>query len=167
MKNLSRRKFLQGLGIVPLSLFLSSFLGKFKLTQLNELENNQEKIKGTTNAILKIADGRSFLLPGDDKITFTIPRELDGQDLVSVGAHVYTASSKDQVVIQVHHATRRRDLLAHPLTIDAHKKDSADSLHQAVIDTRFPHLSEGDEIRIDLDGAGTSARGLEVRLGFA
>ncbi len=116
--------------------------------------------------ILKVIADDTALTTGDGKMYFTIPVELNGMNLVSVGAHVYTVSSSGTPTIQIHNATDSQDMLSTRITIDANEKDSKDATAAAVIDTTHDDVATGDEIRIDVDVAGTGTKGLEIRMGF-
>ena len=48
---------------------------------------------GTRTLILKVMEETTVVTSGDGKMYFTIPVELNGMDLVSIGAHVYTADT--------------------------------------------------------------------------
>lgn len=119
----------------------------------------------TRIAILKVYAEGTALSAGDGAMYFTVPLELDGMNLVSVGAHVYTVSTSGAVTVMIHNATDTADMLSTALTIDQDEKDSKTAATPAVINTATDDVAEGDEIRIDIDGAG-DAKGLEVRLGF-
>ena len=104
------------------------------------------------------------LSTGDDKGTFVIPEELDGMNLVSCGAHVFTVSSSGLPTIQL--ANAAVDMLSTKITIDENETDSVTAATPAVIDTTKDGVSEGDVIGVDVDISGTSTKGLEIRLGF-
>ena len=116
--------------------------------------------------VLKVIADDTALTTGDGKMHFTIPAELNGMNLVSVGAHVYTVSSSGLPTIQIHNLTDTVDMLSTRITIDANEKDSKDATTAAVIDTTHDDVATGDEIRIDVDVAGTGTKGLEIRMGF-
>ena len=121
---------------------------------------------GTKNVVIKcIADGTT-LTTGDGKAHFTIPVELNGMNLISVGAHVYTVSSSGTPTFQVHNLTDAVDMLSTLLTIDANEKDSKDATTPAVINGANDDVATGDELRFDCDVAGTGTKGMEIRLGF-
>lgn len=120
----------------------------------------------TRVVVLKVIADDTALTTGDGKMYFTVPAELNGMNLVSVGAHVYTASSSGLPTIQLHNATDSVDMLSTRITIDATEKDSKDATTAAVIDTSHDDVATGDEIRVDVDGAGTGTKGLEIRMGF-
>ena len=57
-------------------------------------------------------------------------------------------------------------MLSTKLTIDASEFDSIDAAAAAVIDTANDDVNTGDHIYIDIDVAGTGAKGLFVVLTF-
>ena len=119
--------------------------------------------------ILKVMAEGTVVTTGDGKMSFIVPEEADGTDLYSVGAHVYTASTSGAITIQITNASAhplRQDMLSTGITIDENETDSSTAATPAVINTAQDGVSEADQIRIDVDGAGTGAKGLEVRLGF-
>ena len=120
----------------------------------------------TRVVVVKVIADDAALTTGDGKCYFTIPVELNGYNLVSVGAHVYTVSSSGTPIVQLHNLTDTVDMLSTRITIDANEKDSSTAATAAVIDTDHDDVATGDEIRIDVDGAGTGTKGLEVRMGF-
>jgi hypothetical protein len=120
----------------------------------------------TRVVVIKVIDDATALTIGDGKTHFTVPAEFNGMNLVSVGAHVYTVSSSGLPTIQIHNLTDTQDMLSTLITIDANEKDSKDAAAAAVINATYDDVATGDEIRIDVDVAGTGTLGLEVRMGF-
>jgi len=119
----------------------------------------------TKIVILKpIAEGTD-LTTGDSQIMFVIPQEFNGMKLVSVGGHVFTASSSGTPTIQVYNNTDTVDMLSTAITIDENEKDSCTAGTPSVIDQANNSVSVGEEIRVDVDVSG-NAKGLEIRLGF-
>ena len=117
--------------------------------------------------ILKvIADGAN-LVTGDAQMHVTIPDQFDGMNLVGVGAAVYTASSSGTPTIQVRNTTDSQDMLSTRITIDANELTSYSAAAPAVINTSYDDVVKGDQLQIDVDVAGTGAKGLEVHLKFA
>jgi hypothetical protein len=57
-------------------------------------------------------------------------------------------------------------MLSTALTIDASETDSSTAAAAAVIDTVNDDVATGDQIRIDIDVAGTGAKGLMVEMQF-
>ncbi len=58
-------------------------------------------------------------------------------------------------------------MLSTALTIDASENDSSTAATPAVVDGSNNSVATGDSLRIDIDGAGTGAKGLIVELTFA
>lgn len=102
----------------------------------------------------------------DGVAQFTVPNELDGWNLISVGAHVYTVSSSGLPTFQIYNLTQTADMLTTKISIDATETDSSTATTAAVIDAANDDVSEGDVIRFDCDIAGTGTAGMEIRLGF-
>ena len=120
----------------------------------------------TKTVIVKAIADDTALTVADNLTKFVVPVELNGMNLVSVGAHVFTASTSGLPTIQIFNATDSVDMLSTGITIDANEKDSSTATTAAVINTANDDVATGDEIRIDCDVAGTGTTGLEVRLGF-
>ena len=108
----------------------------------------------------------SALTTGDGKAFFRVPDTLDGMSLVAVAAAVSTVSSSGAVSVALYNVDQADDLLTTNVTIDASEKDSKDAATPAVTDTAIL-LATGDQIRVDIDGAGTGAKGLMVEMQFA
>jgi len=132
----------------------------------HEFTDESSYLRLVDTVTLKVIDDATSLSTGDGQTTFVIPVELDGKRLVRVGAHVFTVSSSGTPEVQIHNATKSLDMLSTTLTIDVSEKDSSTASVSAVIDNTKNQVNEGDEIRIDVDTAGTSTAGLEVRLSF-
>lgn len=106
------------------------------------------------------------LTTGDGKAYFRVPSTLDGFELIEVAAAVTTASSSGSVSVQIHNVTQTADMLSTPLTIDASETDSSTAAAPAVVDDAESLVSTADMLRIDVDGAGTGAKGLIVEMQF-
>jgi hypothetical protein len=122
----------------------------------------------TKTVILKaVADTAAFPAVANGVIKFTVPVEMTGMNLVSVGLHVYTASDHATPInVQVSRARGPVDMLSTPITIDQNEFDSVDAATPAVINAANDDVVTGDVIALDVDFAGTNALGCEVRLGF-
>lgn len=123
-------------------------------------------VMGTKNVVIKCIADNTGLTTGDGKAYFTIPVELSGMVLVSVGVHVYKVSSSSIPTFQIYNLTDTVDMLSTEITIDVNEKDSKDAATPAVIDTANNDVATGDELRFDCKVAGTSVEGMEIRLGF-
>jgi len=119
---------------------------------------------------LSVVPPQAPLAAGDAQACFSIPSSMNGMNLTAAGAHVYTPSVGGQPAFQV----RRKklsddsvaDMLLTAITIDINERDSTSATAPAVIDPAASAVATGDEIYIDVDAAGTGAKGGEVRLLF-
>ncbi len=116
--------------------------------------------------IIKVIADDTTLTTGDGKAHFTVSEVLTGMDLTSALAHVYTVSSSGLPKVQIHNLTDAVDMLSTEITIDATEKDSSTAVAPSVVNGATDDVVTGDEIRIDVDTAGTGTKGLEVRLTF-
>lgn len=123
-------------------------------------------IFGTKTVVVKCILDTEVLETGNGKAYMTIPVELNGMNLVSVGVHVYTASSSGTPTFQIHNLTDTVDMLSTRITIDVAEKDSATAATPPVINTSNDDVVTGNEIRLDCDVAGTGTKGMEIRMGF-
>lgn len=104
---------------------------------------------------------------GAGDIFFRVPTALDGFNLTSVAANVFTAGTTGTTDIQIHNITQTADMLSTKITIDSGEKDSSTAATPAVIDTGNDDVAEGDQIRIDVDAVSTTPPvGLVVELQF-
>jgi hypothetical protein len=124
-------------------------------------------------AILVSDPGGSAITTGDGTACFRVPALLNGHNLVSVGASVSAVSSSGIPTVQLRrmrltNATTQSaaDMLTTKLTIDASEFDSKDATAAAVIDTSNDDVETGDQINVDIDVAGTGAKGLVVTMTF-
>ncbi|MEE9510440.1 MAG: hypothetical protein V3V81_08100 [Candidatus Bathyarchaeia archaeon] len=121
---------------------------------------------GTKTVAIKVIDDGTALTTGDGKTHWTVPIELNGMDLVTVGAHVYTNSSSGTPTFQIHNLTDTSDMLSTVITIDINEPDSSTAATPPVIDGTEDDVVTGDVLRFDCDVAGTGTAGMEIRLGF-
>ena len=110
--------------------------------------------------------GGAAITTGDGKAYFRVPAVMNGWNLVGVAASLSTVSSSGAVSVQVRNATQAADMLSTALSIDASETDSATAATPAAIDTGNDDVATGDQVNIDIDGAGTGAKGLYVELVF-
>ena len=115
---------------------------------------------------IKIIDDDTVLTTGDGKFHFFVPAPLTGMNLVGFSAGVSTVSSSGLRTIDLRNVTDSTDILTTKLTIDANEKHSKDATTAVSINGSFDDVVTGDEIRIDVDTAGTGAKGLQVDLIF-
>ena len=79
----------------------------------------------------------------------TIPSTLNGKNLKSAQAHVYTAGTGSLNTIQLHNLTDGQDMLSTPITIDSGETDSSTAATPSV-GSSYVGVSTADVIRIDV-----------------
>ncbi len=122
---------------------------------------------GTATITLLVSDpAGSAITTGDGKAYWRVPSTIGGMDLVSVAAAVTTVSSSGIPTVQIANVTQAADMLTTKLTIDASETDSSTAATAAVIDTGNDDVATGDMLRVDIDVAGTGAKGLMVEMQF-
>lgn len=115
---------------------------------------------------VKVFDDATALATGDGKAIFCVPPELNGMNLVDADAFVTTVSSSGAPNIMIRNVTDSQDMLSTAITIDASEYTSYTAATAPVINTSYDDVATGDRIAIDVDGAGTGAKGLGVTLSF-
>ena len=118
---------------------------------------------GTAQVLVTDPNG-SAIATGDGKAYLTVPAAWNGKTVQSIHAGLTTASSSGTPTIQV---ARIRggspvDVLSTAVTIDANELTSYTAATPPVVDTANDDLSTGDLLRVDVDVAGTGAKGLMV-----
>jgi hypothetical protein len=108
----------------------------------------------------------SAITTGDGKAYYRVSSALNGMNLVSVAAALTTVSSSGIPTVQIANVTDSVDMLSTKLTIDANETDSSSATTAAVIDTAHDDVATADMLRIDIDVAGTGAKGLIVQMQF-
>ena len=132
---------------------------------LNNNDENLDYLK--SKADRKTWSVRAFspsqtIVTGDGAAYFPVPADLNGMDLVAVGSVCYTVSSSGVVQVQIHNLTSAVDVLSTRLEIDASEYSSYTAATPAVINTANDNFTSGDRWRIDVDAAGTGAKGLDI-----
>ena len=122
----------------------------------------------TKTIVLKCVDDATAPTVTDTAGHITIPIELNGMNLVSVGANVYTASGgSGPVALHIYNLTQTADMLSTGITIDDTETDSSTAGTPAVIDTNNDDVATADVLQIHVTDIGdASTRGLEIRMGF-
>lgn len=122
---------------------------------------------GVALVSLQVTDpAGAALTTGDGKAYYRIPSALNGMDLVAVAAALTTVSSSGIPTVQIANVTDSVDMLSTKLTIDANETDSSTAATAAVINGSNDSVSTADMLRIDIDVAGTGAKGLIVQMQF-
>jgi hypothetical protein len=124
----------------------------------------------TKTLIIKLAAIDAALTTGSPLEAFSIPADLDGMNLLGVGAHVYDASISGAPTFTI---TRKKiadgstaAVLSTSATIDVGDLDSVTATTPPQIDTANDDVAEGDEYRLNCTNAGTGTLGGEMRLTF-
>ena len=129
------------------------------------LPKNIQQFENRTLIVKCVADGIAPTT-GDGATHVTIPSTLDGKNLLSAQAHVYTVGAGGSITtVQIHNLTDGQDMLSTAITIDLNEKDSSTAATPPVVGSQNG-VSTGDVIRIDVDAVATSTLGLEVRMVF-
>jgi len=110
--------------------------------------------------------GYSSAVEDGDGARFAIPGDLSGFNLVSCGAHVFTAPTSGVMKLYISNITAASQVLTSCMEIDVNEKDTITASSQAVIDTDEDDVQTGVEYRVYASDAASGAKGLEFRLGF-
>lgn len=129
---------------------------------------------GKRIAIILVSDpGGSAITTGNGKACVRIDSALNGYNLVAVAAALTTVSSSGAVTVMIRRSRRSTattrtdaDMLSTAITIDQSEFDTVDAATAAVIDGANDDVNTGDMIYVDIDGAGTGAKGLTIDLTF-
>ena len=125
-----------------------------------------ESIFGEKIVYVTVLASGTTLTTGDGKAYITIPDALNGMDLIDADASIYVASTSGTPTIAIYNATDGQDMLSTNITIDVDEKTSYTAATAPVINTTYDDVVTGDQIRVDVDVAGTGAAGLDVILTF-
>jgi hypothetical protein len=137
--------------------------------QIGDLLKRVRRLEGVARAgrfHIKVASDITTPTAGDGKFIFAIPRDLNGMALVDAQAYVTTVSSSGAVEFQIRNVTDSVDMLSTEVTIDASEFTSYTAATPRVINTANAGVATGDRIAVDLDAAGTGAKGHGVILIF-
>lgn len=108
----------------------------------------------------------SVVTTGDGKAYFTVPAAFNGMNLVSAHAALTTVSSSGLPTVQIANVTDAVDILSTEITIDVGEFNSYTATTQPVINLANDNVATGDRISVDVDIAGTGAKGLQIILEF-
>lgn len=115
---------------------------------------------------IKVFGDFQTVTTGDKKFQFEVSEDMDDMFLVRAESYVTTVSSSGIPTVQIRNVTQTVDMLTTKLTIDASKLNSKTAATPVVIDVANDDVAWGDHIAIDVDVAGTGAKGLGVMLTF-
>ena len=115
------------------------------------------------------SDMTTAITTGDGKAGFMVPTKLNGWNLIRANAGLLGAQSTSGTpTIQIRRVRSgsAADMLSTRITIDANESTSHTAATPPVIDTANDDVATGDLIYVDVDVAGTGAKGLIVNLSF-
>lgn len=112
---------------------------------------------------IKLFSDTQVVSTGDGKFTFSLTEDEDGLSLVKVFAYVTTVSSSGSITVQIHNVTQAADMLSTVITIPVSTFNDNSTW---VLDLANDDVALGNLIRIDVDSAGTGAKGLGVGIWF-
>lgn len=115
---------------------------------------------------IKVVSDFHTVVTGNGKFIFEIPKDLDGAQLIYIESYVTTVSSSGKPTIQIRNVMTANDLLSTKCEIEVNEKNSKDAVTQPVINTGTNAVAWGDHLAVDVDIAGTGAKGLGVILTF-
>jgi hypothetical protein len=100
--------------------------------------------------------------------TFTeaIAEDMDGLSLRVVELFLAEVSTSGIVRVQIHNVSNAVDLLSTRIQIDANEFHSDDAATDYVIDVDNRQVFFKERVRVEVDDAGTGAKGLGIHLGF-
>jgi hypothetical protein len=101
---------------------------------------------------------------GNDKARIRIPTKMNGLNLIAVATSRQSGTGVPSIMIR--NATDSQDMLSTAITIDTAETDSLTAAIAAVINTSYDDVATGDQIAIDVDGAGTNTLMCIVELTF-
>lgn len=134
----------------------------------DQLFRRPSPVSGGGQAIyeIKVFEDDNLLVAGDGAFVFEIPEDLDTAVLTKAEAFVTTVASAVTTEIQIRNVTAAVDMLSTKISIDVGQKNSKDAFTQPVVNLANDDVSWGDHIAIDVDAAGTGAKGLGIILYF-
>ena len=115
------------------------------------------------------SDMTTAITTGDGKAGFMVPASMNGMNLVRAHAALLGAqSSSGTPTVQLRRVRSgsAADMLSTKITIDANESTSHTAATAPVIDTANDDAATADLIYVDVDVAGTGAKGLLVTLEF-
>jgi hypothetical protein len=130
------------------------------------LADNRTWTRPAQTVQIKVMDDATSVTTGDGKFIFIVPPQLDLRDLIDADAYITTLSTSGLIIVQIANLTTAFDTLTTRITIDVGEYHSYTAATAPVIDTAHDQVHTGDRLSIDVDGAGTGAKGLGVVLSF-
>ncbi len=138
--------------------------------RIEQVERRWVETLGKAVLHIKVFPDTEVVTTGDQKFEFKISHDMDGMVLTDVETFVTTVSSSGLVTIQL----RKRgqsgatidDMLSTKCSIDANEFNSQTAATPFVIDPAESGVVDTYHVSIDVDAAGSGAKGLGVILTF-
>jgi hypothetical protein len=116
---------------------------------------------------IQVFDAANSTYVKDGAAFFRVPVRLNGMDLISCAATVYTAGTTGNLDIQIRNKTDSVDMLSTKMRVETTETDTSTSAQPGVIDTTKDDVATGDVLAIDIDSIQTTAAlGLYVEMRF-
>jgi len=115
---------------------------------------------------LKIVHDEDTVTTGDGQLIFLVEDDVDGLSLIDAQAYVTTVATGAKPEVQIRNVTDAVDMLSTPITIDISEFSSYFAAVPSVVNPANAEVATGDRIAIDVDVAGTGAKGLGVIVHF-
>lgn len=122
-------------------------------------------VEGTPYHI-KVFRDQADVSAGSDVFIWAVPSELNGLNIIGVEAYVTTVSSSGPVQVSIRNRRTGADVLSDPVVIDEGLEDSEDSTARSSVNGGNAGVLAKDKLIIDVDSAGTGAKGLGVMVMF-
>lgn len=149
-----------------------AFIGGASIQSGTFLTQDQADVRYGARFVQRmVSDPNGFAVSlGDGQDFFVIPPAFNGWRMTDASMHLTTAGTTPTNVqlAKVPLATGQPtvDLLTTKLSVDANEKDSSTAAVLRVINTSNAIFATGDEVRVDVDLAGTNAKGLVTNYTF-
>ena len=132
-------------------------------------------IMGRKYMTIKVCDDATIVITGDGRIVVPIQPDFSGMNLISAHAALSTVSSSGLPNITIGRIRTGTgagtvDMLSTAITIDATEATSLTAAAAPVINATYDDVlmnaTSQDQLSINVDGAGTGAKGLAIMLAF-
>ena len=132
-------------------------LGATQTLSNKTISSADNTIRATESLIIAVGDETTAITAGTAKVTFRMPYAFT---LTAVRASLTTASTSGNPAVDVNE--NGTSIFSTTLTIDANEKTSTTAATAAVLSDTA--LADDAEITVDIDTAGTGAKGLKIYL---
>jgi hypothetical protein len=122
---------------------------------------------GKRVACIKVISETTTLTTGSPMAIMTVPVEINGWNLVTAHASVYTVATSGSTTVMIRNVTSGSDMLTVGIKVPQGLYSSYTVSGSAgAIDTNEDDVATGDRIAVDVDVVGAGTKGLDVMLTF-